>query len=153
MTSGNLIMCPTVVQKLDTTSLTQHDWQHWKKLKVPTHTIPSDRQFSLSFLTISVWFEGVGHMMLNIIFHLKLLLTTNIFHCFWKTKCFKPEVRDHADLPPCGSWLPSPCYSLQLWCLGQALTLSFPIKFVLHGRRDTSQCQFCAIYAGTMWPY
>lgn len=101
---GIWYMCPTVVQKLDTTTLNQHGWQHRKELEVPPHTITTDRQFTILFLTMSVWFEGVGPTMLNIIFHLKLLLTTTISHCFWETKCLKPEKSNHADSLPHGSW-------------------------------------------------
>lgn len=105
MAAGNLVMCPTVVEKLDTTSLNQHDCQCWKDLEAPhTHTITTDRQFSILFLTMSGWFDGVGPMMINIILHLKLLLTTTIFYCFWETKCLKTEISDHADSLPCGSW-------------------------------------------------
>lgn len=70
----------------------------------PPHTITTDRQFSILFLTMSGWFDGVGPMMINIILHLKLLLTTTIFYCFWETKCLKTEISDHADSLPCGSW-------------------------------------------------
>jgi len=97
---------------------------------------------------MSVWFEGVGSMMLNIIFHLKPQQFSTGFEKLNVSKQRYPIILIRflveVDFPPCSS--------LRLWCLGQALTLSLPIRLVVHGR-GTSRHIFCAIYAGSTRPY
>lgn len=149
MAAGNLIKCPTVWQKLGTTSLNQHYWQHWRDLEGHIHTIITDRQFSILFLTMSMWFEGVGPMMINIIFHLKLLLTTTIFHCFWETKCLKS---DHADSLPYGSWF-SPVLLCGYGALAKLWRSPSLLDLSCREEEEPHNVHFSAIYARTTWSY